>query len=700
MHDEEHTHDTEAELPAPEGSPFFTSADDPAENPPADLTPGAAPPPDPEGPSEPELAAEPATGTGPEPTPGVDPAPGPTPQAAPEPESPKRWGLFGRRKKKASPAESPAEPPAVSTTESVSAEAGQQPLIAPDGAIANESAPVPESPSASEPFATDVASAQADPDSTQPYTPIPEDAVDGQAGQLTQLLPEIDTDSSMYFDPESSQFTVVMPLVDPEPTAQAPTPEPSTSAEKPVAVVAGSRVVIVVSKGASEIAPASMATVPVVARVLQGAALSQLQQAGLSAQVFNEYSDLPRGEVIGQWPSAGQSVPTGSEAVLLVSNGPAPDDALSVPLPQVIGLSEADALAALQAAGLSPQIVREYSQSVPLGAVMAQLPHGRVDAAPKKPKGEAGSLWWLWALLAFAVLFAVSGGVYYYVNRSAAVPNLVGLTQAQAEEALDAAGFKAGSVTTTQSLDASQVGKVIGQTPAPNSQLRLIDKVNLTISGGQKLFAVPDVVGRGQDEARSIMTTAGLQVALSQTYSATVPKDAIISQSPPAGERVPYQTTVGLTVSLGVQNVTVPGVGGLTRSDAANRLKSANLGSQAVVEYTYAGSAKGLVFAQYPTAGMQIAPGTIVGLLVSNGPPPSKSPSSTPTPGQLATVPSVVGQGLKSAQSTLKKANLSNTIINWSGTGRPAGEVVGQAPEVNTTMPRGVAVIIFVSNGK
>jgi beta-lactam-binding protein with PASTA domain len=661
MHDEEHKNDTEAELPVPEGSLFF-SADGQSE------IPASEPHPDP----EPESAPEPHS----------EPEPGPEPE--PKPKSRQRRGFFGRRKAEASPPEPPAEPPA----QEPAAEPAEMP------GVASESLPQPEAV----PAAGD--SGMGDPDSTQPYAPIPEEAVDAQVGQLTHLLPEIETDSSMYFDPESSQFTVVMPPVEAGPAAQSSAAEASVPPEGLATVVAGSRVVVVISKGASEIAPASMATVPVVARALQGAALSQLQQSGLSAQVFNEYSDLPRGEVLGQWPLSGQSVPTGSEAVLLVSNGPAPENALSVPLPEVVGLSEADALAALQTAGLSPQIVREYSQTVPLGAVVAQLPHGRLEATPKKSKGDAASLWWLWALLGFAVLFAVSGGVYYYVNRSAAVPNLIGLTQAQAGEALDAAGFHVGSVMTTQSLDASQVGKVIAQTPAPNSQLRLIDRVNVTISGGQKLFAVPDVVGRNQDEARSIMTTAGLQVSLSQTYNQTVPKDAVISQSPPAGERVPYQTTVGLTVSLGVQNVTVPGVGGLTRSDAANRLKSANLNSQAVVEYTFIGTAKGQVFAQYPTAGMQIAPGTIVGLLVSNGPPPSKSPSSSPTPGQLATVPSVVGQGLKSAQSTLRKANLSNTIINWSGTGRPAGEVVGQAPEVNTTMPRRVAVIIFVSNGR
>lgn len=612
MHDEEHTHDEEAELPAPDRSPFFAGDIDRE-----DETPSAG-----SGGDETPVAAQ------------------------------------------------------------VPADAGRL-----------------EEPSADEIPLDDPARPRDDLGSTQPHDFVPGESDDAQAGQLTQLLPEIDSDTSTYFDPESSEFTVVMPTVEEEGAAASPAAELPVPPDRLATVIAGSRVVIVVSRGASEITPAAVVTVPTVSRLLQTEALSQLQQAGLSAQVFNEYSELPRGEVLGQSPSAGQSVPAGSEVVLLVSNGPAPAGALPVPLPEVVGLSEADALAALQTAGLSPQIVRDYSETVPLGAVIAQLPHGKLEAVPPAKSGGK-SLWWLWLLLAFAVVFAASGGVYYYVNRTAAVPNLVGLTQVQAEEAVSAAGFGTGSVLTTQSLDASQVGKVIAQSPAPNSQLRLIDRIDITISGGQKLFAVPDVVGKSQDEARSVLATAGLQVSVNQNYSQTVPKDAVISQSPPAGEHVPYQTTVGLTVSLGVQNITVPGVQALARSDAANRLKAANLSSQAVVEYTYTGAAKGVVFAQYPTAGMQMPPGTIVGLLVSNGPPPSSSPSSTPTAGQLATVPSVVGQTLKAAQATLKSAHLSNTIINWSGTGRPAGEVVGQAPEVNTTVPRNVAVIVFVSNGK
>lgn len=513
--------------------------------------------------------------------------------------------------------------------------------------------------------------------------------VDPAAAQLTQMLPILEQTEIPPFDSQAAQLTQVVPVV----TASEIPPEETTpvlTGPSFPTVTAGSRVVIVVSRGPSSIPPAAVIATPHVIGVSQGEALGKLQEAGLSAQVFNEYSDLPRGEVIAQTPAFGESAAAGSEAVLLVSGGPAPAETLSVPLPNVVGLSEADALAILQDAGLLPQVVRDFSANVPLGVVVDQVPSGQSIAGESRKKRP---LWWLWALLGVALLVAVGGGIYYYLNRTAAVPNLVGLSQAKAEQAIIAAGFNLGSLSTTQTISASEVGKVTSQTPPPNTQFKMIDQVDIVVSGGQKLFAIPGVTGKPQAEARSILTSAGLQVSSTTAYSAVVPKDSVVSQSPAAGERVPSGTTVGITVSLGAQSVTVPGVGGQTRSQAANSLKAANLSSQAVIEYTLTGTTKGLVFGQYPTAGMSVPPGTIVGILVSNGQPTSNSTATV-------SVPSVVGQSQKSAAKTLSKISLGNTTINWSGTGRPAGEVVGQAPEAGQYVPKKVAVIVFVSNGK
>jgi beta-lactam-binding protein with PASTA domain len=100
---------------------------------------------------------------------------------------------------------------------------------------------------------------------------------------------------------------------------------------------------------------------------------------------------------------------------------------------------------------------------------------------------------------------------------------------------------------------------------------------------------------------------------------------------------------------------------------------------------------KGQVWAQYPAAGTSLAPGTVVGINVSNG-----SPTTTAT----VSVPSVVGKTQSDAQSALKKASLSNVVIQWAGTGKPNGQVVAQTPDASAVVPKNITVIIFVSNGQ
>jgi hypothetical protein len=72
-----------------------------------------------------------------------------------------------------------------------------------------------------------------------------------------------------------------------------------------------------------------------------------LQQVGLSAQVFNDYSDsVKRGVVVGQLPAAGASAPSGAEAILIVSSGPSPaPPTTTVVLPDVVGKTEQEAFA-------------------------------------------------------------------------------------------------------------------------------------------------------------------------------------------------------------------------------------------------------------------------------------------------------------------------------------------------------------------
>ena len=177
----------------------------------------------------------------------------------------------------------------------------------------------------------------------------------------------------------------------------------------------GSQVVIVVSQGPSPTPPESYTAVPGVTGQPQGDALTSLQAAGLRTRVFTDFSTThPKGKVTGQVPRANASVPAGSEVNLLVSNGPADAQQGLVALPETVGSSAADASSALQAAGLNPQVANEFSQTVPAGVVMDQLPRSTdLAAAPKKTSP------WLWVAIVVAVV-VIAAGAFFFLRGSQA----------------------------------------------------------------------------------------------------------------------------------------------------------------------------------------------------------------------------------------------------------------------------------------
>ena len=452
-------------------------------------------------------------------------------------------------------------------------------------------------------------------------------------------------------------------------------------------VPSGSRVIIVVSRGPMPEAPTGFADMPDVVGIVQGDALSRLQEVGLAAQVFNDYSEtVVRGHVMGQLPPRGNSAPVGTEAVLMVSSGPAASHTSAVALPSVVGLSEADAVARLRTGGLTPQIVRDFHPGIAAGLVADQLPNTlSLAELPNKRVSSA----WIWLVTAL-VLAAAIGGAFWYFNRPSTVPNVVGLTQAQAQGAISSAGFSVGSVGTTQTVGAADVGNVVTQTPVSETTARRGSAIDIVVSGGQALIDVPSVVGSNQPDAEKTLKDAGFRPSASQSYSTTVDKGLVIAQTPVAGQRVPAGTTIGITVSQGVANVIVPGLVGVPQGVAQDALKTAGLMVQSESNFDTS-TPSGQVSSQLPIAGVSVAPGTIVGMVVSKGAPPA---------GTLGiTIPNVTGQTSAKAQSILGSAGLSAVLVEWNGSGQKKGVVVGQIASPGVTTPKGSTVIVFVSSG-
>lgn len=455
------------------------------------------------------------------------------------------------------------------------------------------------------------------------------------------------------------------------------------SYEQPAVLASGSRVIVLVSKGPFEVPPAAYVGVPDVIGETQGAALSAFQDAGFQARVYNDYSDsFARGRVMGQLPAAGTNAASGSEVVLLVSSGSAASTAPAVKLPDVVGLHEPEAVSRLQGAGLSPQVARDFSPTVPVGVVMAQLPDRAWVAVQPKRRPN----WWIWAVTAAVLALLVLAAFFLFGRGGAsAVPDVVGQDQAAAVAELQDAGFTAEPLAAQAETDAP-VGTVIAQTPAAGSRAQRGSTVTIQVLAGAQAATVPNVVGQQRADATSELQQAGFTVSVLEQPS-DAPDGEVIEQRPPAGSRLAPESTVTIVVSRAEQaaTVSVPSVEGLVEQDAIAAIRAAGL-RYVVVDNPSAEVAQGVVALQYPDANMQVDSGATVALIVSSGPPEDSA---------TAEVPDVVGEERLDAQELLTDAGFSSQLVTVAGTNENSGDVVAQLPAAGEEVPPGSTVVLF-----
>ncbi len=206
----------------------------------------------------------------------------------------------------------------------------------------------------------------------------------------------------------------------------------------------GEAVAVVVSKGP---APTSV-TVPRLTGMQEGDAVTLLKAVGLTARVYRTPdASLTVGEVANQSPLAGTATAPNSSVQVLVSQG-AVTGALTVP--DVVGKTRKEAVAALKARGLEAKGVRVVSDSVAKGRVISQMPQAGGLAAPN---GTVGLL--------------VSKGN----SRTGPVPSVVGTMSTEATTAITDAGFR--PVMVTVALGGKSAGAVFAQFPAPGTEYTL-----------------------------------------------------------------------------------------------------------------------------------------------------------------------------------------------------------------------------------
>jgi len=134
---------------------------------------------------------------------------------------------------------------------------------------------------------------------------------------------------------------------------------------------------------------------------------------------------------------------------------------------------------------------------------------------------------------------------------TALVPELVGKPRELALELLKATDLKG---VITETTDAAADAGVIRQEPRAGTPVARKTVVQITVNTPPKPepdpIAVPQLVGRGADEAKKLLSTLGLKT-VTTTEASTAPEGEVLRQDPAADARVAAGSTVALTLSTG-----------------------------------------------------------------------------------------------------------------------------------------------------
>jgi serine/threonine-protein kinase len=259
----------------------------------------------------------------------------------------------------------------------------------------------------------------------------------------------------------------------------------------------------------------------------------------------------------------------------------------SVPTPDIVGQSTAAATEILSAAGLSLVVTEEqFSEELPADQVISS------DPAPGAGVREGG-----------AVGAVVSKGPERYV-----IPNVQGLTAAEATAALAGANLVIGS-TTSVFDDRVPANAVSGTSPEIGTEVKPGTSVDIAVSKGPKPVPIPAVVGKKAQVAASALADLGLIVVTKEKFSEQVADGLVIAIRPGEGTVVDSGTEVDLVTSKGPPPVEVPSLVDMPKNKAISTLKGLGLKPK-VLEA--AATPLDRVYSQDPPAGTMIPKGSQV----------------------------------------------------------------------------------------
>lgn len=241
------------------------------------------------------------------------------------------------------------------------------------------------------------------------------------------------------------------------------------------------------------------------------------------------------------------------------------------------------------------------------------------------------------AIVVMTIVIVSILGYFYYSKEYAAsaettVPNIVGMKQDKAKEAVEAKKLK--FVVVSKEKSDKPEGTVIKAMPEAGTKVKVNSEVRVSVSSGEEKLTVPNVMGVDYNTARDIIQRSGLKVGnVSYEYSDNVQSGCIMRQNPESDSNAEEGSSVDLVVSNGPREryITVPDVTGKNVDEAASILASAGISYTKSAVNTKDQSKNGIV--KYQSAvGSQVKEGTTVNLTYYNYVEEKPNPSTPQNP--------------------------------------------------------------------
>jgi beta-lactam-binding protein with PASTA domain len=341
---------------------------------------------------------------------------------------------------------------------------------------------------------------------------------------------------------------------------------------------------------------------PVIVPDLQGQdrarAGQTLADLGLNIiELGKRESNDKAGNVVGQVPAANTSVRWGAAVgVWLAIPVPPPPVAW---VPSLIGVAQTEALGLVGNAKLTPGAISQRESSQTPGTVVDQRPAAGTQVQPGT-----------------AVDFTLAIPV-----RKSIVPDLIGQRQTGAEALLSRNTLRIGGVVSRASNEPA--GVIVDQRPAARRQIDPGSTVDVWVAAPQApvTVSVPDLRGSSQNEAATSIQNLKLRIGQFGERESSEPRGTVVAQDPLPGTVVEAGSLVSvwLAVPIVPPPVTlaiVPRVVESSLDRAVSMLSEAGL-RQGSVDQRPSAAATGTVTFQSVEAGVQVAQGTAINLVVA-----------------------------------------------------------------------------------